>query len=353
MRRSSRSIRHAIAVVALAGLLRLALLAAYGTGDGAAEDIVDDRAELMSSDQRARVTEHHGYLLKDYDIDYRLVTAGDVGDINRFAVVRFADLGVGEASATGRGLLLVIDPVQDRVRLEVGYALEGVFPDAFVAYVEQRQMVPFFRAERVADGILAATELIVTRAQRAAANAGFEGEAWMAGSGGGGATVKAAIGQGWVNEGQAGSSSGASATAAGRSPEQTLGRYLTAMAARNGEPGLALYTAETQSMLRDWVMTPAQMTNVARAYRACTPEPARSDPAGELAVIRYPASQRQCAPWFFRRGAGGWALDLTMMQSAIRFGRSNAWHFDLAADHPYGFAFTDWEFDANGFPLAD
>jgi uncharacterized protein len=314
---------------------------------------VDDGAALMSRDQRARVAEHHGYLLQDFDIDYRVVTARDVGDISRFAVVRFADLGVGEASASGRGLLLVIDPTQDRVRLEVGYALEGVFPDAFVAYVEQRQMVPFFRAGRVADGILAATELIVTRAQRAAANAGFEGEAWMAGSGGGGATANADIGQGWTNDGDGGMSSAGSKTAAGRSPEETLGRYLAAMAARNGDPGLPLYTDATQGLLRNWVMTPAQMSNVARTYRGCTSEPARKDASGDLAVIRYPAAQRQCAPWFFRRGARGWALDLTMMQKAIRFGRSNAWRFDPAADHPYRFAFADWRFDGNGFPLED
>ncbi len=360
MRRSSGSNRTATQIsrlilgATLGTILVLAALFALfapAARPGAAE-AMDDGAALMSEDQRVRVAEYHGYLLKDHDIDYRVVTAEDVGDIGHFAVRRFADLGVGEASATGRGLLLVIDPAQDRVRLEVGYALEGVFPDAFVAYVEQRQMVPFFRASRVADGILAATELIVTRAQRAAANAGFEGEAWMTGSGGGGATANADIGEGWTNEAAPGATADA-ATAAGGSPEETLVHYLGAMAARNGDPGLALYTAETQGMLRNWVMTPAQMTNVARTYRGCTPERARTDASGELAVIRYPVSQRQCAPWFFRRGAAGWALDLTMMQKAIRFGRTNAWHFDLAADHPYRFAFADWRFDSHGFPIGD
>jgi hypothetical protein len=47
------------------------------------------------------------------------------------------------------------------------------------------------------------------------------------------------------------------------------------------------------------------------------------------------------------------SLDLTMMQRAIRFGRANARHFDLAANNPYRFAFADWRFDANGFPLAN
>lgn len=36
---------------------------------------------------------------------------------------------------------------------------------------------------------------------------------------------------------------------------------------------------------------------------------------------------------------------------AIRFGRSNAWHFDLSRQHPYSFAFEYWVLDANGFPI--
>ena len=43
-----------------------------------------------------------------------------------------------------------------------------------VAYIEQRQMVPFFRAERIADGILATTELIVAQANEATALSGFD-----------------------------------------------------------------------------------------------------------------------------------------------------------------------------------
>jgi uncharacterized membrane protein YgcG len=112
MRRSSRSIR--------AGILFAVLVAPIGPSTAAAgalaSESVRDGAALMSQDQSAEIAEHHGYLLQDYDIDYRVLTAADVGDISHFAVRQFADLGVGEASATGRGLLLVIDPVQDRVR---------------------------------------------------------------------------------------------------------------------------------------------------------------------------------------------------------------------------------------------
>ena len=68
---------------------------------------------------------------------FRVITASGTDDINRFATERFAAIGVGEPSLTARGLLLVIDPDEGLVRLEVGYSLEGVYPDAFIAYIDR------------------------------------------------------------------------------------------------------------------------------------------------------------------------------------------------------------------------
>ncbi len=116
------------------------------------------------------------------------------------------------------------------------------------------------------------------------------------------------------------------------------------------DPGLDIYTPETRRMLEGWVVTPAQMDNLVTTYRRCHPEPLRLAPGGGRAVIRYPPGERFCAPWFFARMGGAWALDLTMMQRAIRFNHSNYWRFDPGVEHPYGFAFEDWRFDQHGFP---
>jgi uncharacterized membrane protein YgcG len=98
---------------------------------------VDDDLGLFTPEQSARITDHHAFLLQDHGIDYRVVTRPASGDINRFAVAYFDDSRIGSESPYGHGLLLVIDPEQDQVRLEVSRSLEGIFPDAFVAYVER------------------------------------------------------------------------------------------------------------------------------------------------------------------------------------------------------------------------
>ncbi len=308
--------------------------------------LVDDGADLLAQHERDRLAEYHGFLLADHDIDYRVVTSADAGDLSRFAVEQFAARRVGHESTSGLGLLLVVDPAQDLVRLEVAQALEGAFPDAFVAYVEHRQMVPFFAAGRVADGILATTELIIERAQGAERNLGFDA-AGIAQTGGAGATAPARINAGRHTIAVLSSTPSA---ADRTTPEDVLKAYIDAMDRRDATPSYDVYTPGTRAMLSNWVVTPAQMDSVVRTYRKCRAEPERTDEWARYAVIRYPREQRECAPWFFERDAGGWALDLTMMQRAIRFGRSNAWRLELDELGPYRFAFSDWQFDSNGFP---
>ena len=314
------------------------------------EPILLDEAGLLDDSEQRFISEYHGYLVTDHDIDYRVVTTSTDDAILEESVALFERLGVGSRSEWGRGLLLVINPASDLVRLEVGHALEGTFSDAFVAYIEQRQMVPFFADGRVADGILATTELIVDRAQRAAERDGFGAdEVWMTGSGGAGAQTDARIGEGYEapfdrDKGDERLSSPA------ESPEAALAAYFRAMDARNADPNLPIYSAETQAMLDGRIVTPAQMEMIVWTYRDCTAEPARHNDTGRLAVIRYAPGERGCAPWFFVRSGESWTLDLASMSQAIRFGRTNAWHRSENGFGDYLFAFEDWEFDGNGFP---
>lgn len=326
------------------------LLAGYLTGNSepAPAPLVTDESNLMSPAQREVIERFHHYLLADHDIDYRVVTVQGSGDINHHAVALFREFGRHTTSRSGRGLLLLIDTTSDQVRLEVGYPLEGTFTDAFVDDVERRQMVPFFESGRVADGILATTELIVSRLQDQGEPA-VEAARDVASSGGGGAVTAARLGAGPAEA--PAHPTGGPPPDAGESPASTLNAYFHAMAGQNATSDLPLYTEATRQMLAGWLMTPAQMDTLVRTYRNCHAEPALLSANGQRAVIRYPPAERACAPFFFQQHNGRWQLDLTMMQQAVRFGRSNAWHFAPQAQHPYEFGFADWRFDAQGFPV--
>ena len=65
----------------------------------------------------------------------------------------------------GRGLLLLLVDASKQVKLEVGYALEDVFTDAFAGYVGDLQLGPYYRAGDVGTGLVAVMEMLEERAR--------------------------------------------------------------------------------------------------------------------------------------------------------------------------------------------
>jgi uncharacterized protein len=335
-----------LALVSVGGWLRLGALL-HGTPSEVGR--VWDEAGLLGAEQRAFIDRYHRVLLDDFDTDLGVLTLPGEADVARLAVREFAARGVGARSRTGRGLLLLIAPDTDRVRLEVSEALEGVFTDAFVAYVQQRQMVPFFGEGRVADGILATTELIYGRALAAQRGEEFDPRPFAAQASGAGAQTAARIGQGYD---RALLRQGAAAVEASGSPDGTVQAYLSAMKGRDARPDLPIYSAATREMLAGWTVTPAQMDNLTRTYQSCPPPETRLLAHGRRAVVRYPVPERRCAPWLLVEEDGLWRLDLAGMQRAVRFNHRNEWHFEPGVDHPYADGFSDWRLDRHGFPHA-
>lgn len=312
--------------------------------------IVQDGAGILSPRQAAFIRRYHNKLLEDHDIDYRMVTgAGDMGaDINTFAYTYFEEQGVGRLSESGRGLLLAIDVDDGLVRVEVSRALEGIYTDRFISYIQHRQMIPFFRSSRVADGILASTELVFTRAQEAESGQAFV-PPMEAATAGAGAVNPARIGAG----GESAFRDGPDVAPAGGDPRAVLAAYKKAMEQRNGNPDLTIYTTETRRFLEEWTVTPAQMDNAADSLDKC--RPGTLEVKTGHAVLYYPVALRTCPPYFFRVEEGRWRLDLTLMGKAVRFNHRNQWHFApgyLQSEQPYTFAFSGWRVDEQGFPMS-
>ncbi len=296
---------------------------------------VEDEAALLSEGAEANVTVWHAALLAQYDIDYRVLTVAGSEDLSAFAVRRFEEAGVGSLSGAGRGLLLVVDAEGERVRLEVARELEGVFVDSFVAFIEREQMVPFFAAGRVGDGIVAASELIADRAERVIATSALDEREAVASSAGAGAESKAGVGSGYDRP----TATAATDAGAKASPLETVTAYLAAMAAYDGSSDLDLYTPATRAMMVGHVVTRGQMDNLVRSYQDCPQARVREE--GDFAVVDHPGDPGRCAPWFLARGADGlWRLDLLTMQRAVRFDTGNRWR--IAAPEAlgeYAFAF--------------
>lgn len=68
--------------------------------------------------------------------------------------------GIGE-KGKNNGVLLLVAPNERRVRVEVGYGLEGVLTDALSSVLLQERVLPRFRARDIEGGVVAGADALI------------------------------------------------------------------------------------------------------------------------------------------------------------------------------------------------
>lgn len=305
---------------------------------------VCDMFQLFNAQQRDHITSYHRSLLELFDIDMRVFVS-----THEHASALFNEIKAGERSNTRKGMLLLINPQKNLVRLEISAGLDAVYTDGFVKYLQERQMLPFFHANRVADGIVATTEMIVERAKKAQKGEEFVPPEQLTNTLGigAGAQSQANIGKGYAPPTSA-HSTPSPALNQSLTPLDVVQAYHEALARGDASPDLPIYSESTKDMRKNWVVTPAQMENELSAYQSCSKGEERQ--TRQLAIVRYPIKERECAPYFLVWENNGWKLDFAAMMQRIQFNVSNEWHFKHRASSDYDVLFSDWRFDENGFP---
>jgi len=328
--------------------LCLVLLIMLGACQRPESDFVHDPSGYLDAAAKTRIASLHRALLRDGDIHFRLEILPEASDhINREAVQLFDTYRLGETTRAARGVLLLVDPMGEQVRLEIGSDLEGVFPDGFVGYVEEQQLAPFFRSGRVGEGVEATVELLVARAMDEKA---FDPSTLPAAphlSGGGGARINVSFGS---SNPDAPPAANLQDYLPGATPHESLQVYMEILSRGVTDPQLPLYTLSTRTLLETWLVTRAQQQQELRRLETGFAS-LQEHTAEELAVIRFPVERRELPPYFLRRAPAGWQLDLETMSRCIGFNHKNQWHF-RTMPQDFEFAFDDWSFDRYGFPHA-
>lgn len=305
---------------------------------GPQESPVEDQAGLLSAVEQSRLKEFQRHLLGELDIELKILVLGESpGDLDQEAVELFDLYRVGKRTRAARGVLLLIDPIGEQVRMEIGYDLEGIFPDGFIGYVEEKQMLPFFQQGRIGHGIEATVELLIGRALGEGQIPDFSEPTTALNhlSGGGGARIDVTVGSGAPEKGRV---ADPTRFMAGETPLATLQNYMLVLKERVKDPELKLYTPETRDFFSRWLVTDAQQDNELRSLLAVLDQgEVRTE--GDRAVVFFPAGERRASPYFFRRGEEGWMLDFATMSRTIGFNHRNQWFF-RTPDHAYMFAFA-------------
>ncbi len=141
--------------------------------------VVDD-AHVLSPQVQADLTSKLADLEQKTSRQLVVVTLPDLGgdEIEDYGYKLLRHWGIGQKD-TNNGALLIVVPSQHKVRIEVGYGLEGILTDAMSSVILQRAVLPKFRAGDVQGGVVDGADALIdqlsldtsTAEQRAAAAA--------------------------------------------------------------------------------------------------------------------------------------------------------------------------------------
>ena len=81
--------------------------------------------------------------------------------LEEYSVAIFERWKIGKRGQDN-GLLFLVAVRDRRLRITTGYGLEGILPDGKVGEIRDRDIVPYFRAGRYAEGILRGTEALAS-----------------------------------------------------------------------------------------------------------------------------------------------------------------------------------------------
>lgn len=119
---------------------------------------VNDYTGIFSDHQR-RVLEHLIAELEQKtgaEIAVAVLPSLEGGEIDDFSNRLFEKWGIGK-KGEDNGLLILMASQERQIRVEVGYGLESILPDARVGRILDQDVLPFFRQSRFAEGLTAGT----------------------------------------------------------------------------------------------------------------------------------------------------------------------------------------------------
>ena len=125
--------------------------------------VVDD-AHVLSPQTQAELTEKLAALEQANSRQLVVVTLPSLGgdEIDDYGYRLLRAWGIGQ-KATNNGALFIVVPSEHKVRVEVGYGLEGVLTDALSSVILQRAVLPKFRAGDVQGGIVDGTDALIAQ----------------------------------------------------------------------------------------------------------------------------------------------------------------------------------------------
>lgn len=306
-----------------------------------------DVAGVLPPGDVPRFENYLGLIHRESDVDIRLAFVRDTGGkpLEELATAVVEELRIGGKTREQRGVLLLYDMAGSRLKVEVGYGLEGVFPDAFASYLVREHARQFFASGNLSVGLRLLLRLLQHRVREAVLGDDFDpkvleglpGATHLSGGGGVTAAVPG-IESAPIPFPERLDPAVRERFVAQASPYRAFARYLEWLAQPVYDPDVDLFTAETRRYLASFPLSRAYAEFILLGERGKRFELAER---GDLAIL-YFTSTPFTSPHFFVREAGQWRMDIVAEVRNTREysgGRFN-WGYVGATD-TYTRAFAD------------
>jgi uncharacterized protein len=150
----------------IAAALMVALFAiapAFAINFPALTGRVVDQADIIQPDTRVAIEQKSADLEEKSGIQLVVATVSSLEgqEIEPYANELFRKWALGEKKKNN-GVLLLVAPNERRVRIEVGYGLEGTLTDALSKVIISNAMTPRFKAGNFSEGISRGVDDIIT-----------------------------------------------------------------------------------------------------------------------------------------------------------------------------------------------
>ncbi len=154
-----RSVKKIVLLLAFFSVMTFPIVTLAYVSPGKAQGFVNDFAQILSVSAKNSLEQDIQKFSQDTGHEIAVVTIqtlnGDV--IEDYANTLFREWGIGKKSANNGVLFLVA--VQDKkMRIEVGYGLEGALTDLESKHIQEDTVKPFFKDGKFEEGIIAGVQ---------------------------------------------------------------------------------------------------------------------------------------------------------------------------------------------------
>jgi uncharacterized protein len=126
---------------------------------------INDFAGVMSAEDFKKADELAAIVKEKTGAELAIVTVktfAPYATIEDFSEALFKSWGIGE-KGKDNGILLALSVSERKVRIEVGYGLEGAIPDSAAGRILDNNVIPYFRNDDFSGGLLNGYKAIAAR----------------------------------------------------------------------------------------------------------------------------------------------------------------------------------------------